>query len=1340
MSRIDHLPELESLRSQVAELSRTLAERDQSMQDLHEQSDLLRAIVEGTASDTGEEFFRSLVRHLAQVLNVRYAFVGKWQHEIPDSVRTLAVWSGTDFAEPFEYSLPNTPCAHVIGQQLCLHESGVQQFFPDDHRLVQLEVQSYCGMPLLDKSGTPLGLLVVMDDRPLTRAPLVKDLLQIFATRAAAELQRQQVDDALHMSERRLRFTQFAVDHAEDGILWADDSTRFLYANEAACRLLGYANEELLTLSISDIAPYHDPARFQQRLDQIKQGTAATYESIHRRKDGTEFPIEASVTYLEHEGRGYTCGIVRDITERKANEQLLAAEMRVLKSIATDASLQEILTLLCRVFEECSHGALCSILLLDPDGLHLRHGAAPSLPEAYVQTIDGVAIGPTVGSCGTAAFTHRQVIVSDIAHDPLWADFRDLALCHGLRACWSRPVISSDDTVLGTFAVYYHEPQQPTHAELQLIERAGQIACIAIERKRAEKTLREEQFQLTEAQRLAKIGSWQWTVETDTVTWSHELYVIFGKDPRQSAVSYKEHPTLYTADSYARLNKAVTRALATGEPYELVLEFIHADGTQRWGVARGEPIQGNHGQRVRLQGTFQDITERKRTEEALRASEERFDLAVRGSNTGIWDWDLRTNKTYFSPLWKSMLGYEAHELRGEFFEWEQRLHPDDREQALATVRAYLDGTTPQYELEHRLRHKDGGYRWILARGVSLLDAEGKPYRMAGSHIDLTAQKQSQEALAQSERQLRTVLDALPVGVWFTDPSGRPLLANPAAKQIWSGIKQVGIEAIANATGWWEAIGPSSEPHRWALSHALTKGVPSLNETLDLECLDGTKKTIRNTTVPVQDEAGVILGAIVLNEDITAFRKAQEALKLTQFSVDHAVEGFLWIGPDARILNVNDAACRMLEYTRDELTAMTVHEIDPSFPPECWSAHWEALKQNGAMTFESKYWSRTGRITDTEVTVRYFRHDGQEYNCAILRDIGERKRADVALRASEARYRTLYDETPTMYFTLTTNGTVLSVNRFGAAQLGYRVEELIGYSVLGIVHEEDRERVAACLPECLATPEKTRNWEFRKVRRDGRIIWVRETTRVGESSAGETIVLVTCEDITERKRMEEALRQREQELRAALEERERISQDLHDGILQSLFAVGLGLEASKSTMSPKSRNTSGPPLDQAIKQLNRVMHEIRNFIAGLGSDLFQGKDLPMALQHMLTSLTENQATRVRLAVEDRAAQAVSAEQSLHLFHIVQEAVSNCIKHGRAQEAKVSLKMLKQGIRLSIRDNGRGFNPDTVMGTGHGLGNMAARAQKIGGRFTVLSKVNEGTRIVLDLPKEASSVHR
>jgi PAS domain S-box-containing protein len=141
-----------------------------------------------------------------------------------------------------------------------------------------------------------------------------------------------------------------------------------------------------------------------------------------------------------------------------------------------------------------------------------------------------------------------------------------------------------------------------------------------------------------------------------------------------------------------------------------------------------------------------DISARKESEKALRDSEERFALAVAGTDAGIWDWDLRTDDVYFSPTWKSMLGYAPDELEDELHEWETRLHPDDRERALRTVREYLDGNTPDFELEHRLRHKHGSYRWILARGAVVRDDSGRPYRMAGSHLDITDRKSMEQKL------------------------------------------------------------------------------------------------------------------------------------------------------------------------------------------------------------------------------------------------------------------------------------------------------------------------------------------------------------------------------------------------------------------------------------------------------------------------------------------------------------------------------------------------------------------------------------------------------------------
>jgi PAS domain S-box-containing protein len=147
------------------------------------------------------------------------------------------------------------------------------------------------------------------------------------------------------------------------------------------------------------------------------------------------------------------------------------------------------------------------------------------------------------------------------------------------------------------------------------------------------------------------------------------------------------------------------------------------------------------------------VIERRAVEESLRKSEERFDLAVRGTDAGIWDWDLRRNTVYYSPHWKGLLGYEEHEVSGRYAEWESRLHPEDREQALAALRDYLEGRTATFQSEHRLRHKDGSYRWVLSRGVKVCGHDGQAYRMVGSHLDITEWKRVEQELKEREARL-----------------------------------------------------------------------------------------------------------------------------------------------------------------------------------------------------------------------------------------------------------------------------------------------------------------------------------------------------------------------------------------------------------------------------------------------------------------------------------------------------------------------------------------------------------------------------------------------------------
>src|SRR6266568_2850747 len=182
-------------------------------------------------------------------------------------------------------------------------------------------------------------------------------------------------------------------------------------------------------------------------------------------------------------------GTNTDIDDRKRAEALLAAENQILEMVATGRPLAVILDGLCRLVDTLCDKSLASILLIDPNGRCLRRGAGPSFPEAFMAAVDGVEIGPCVGSCGTAAYRKEQVIVSDIATDPLWANYRELALAYGLRSGWSTPILSSDGSVLGVFGIYGREPRSPTPQHLHTIKQITHMASVAIERKRAAESL-----------------------------------------------------------------------------------------------------------------------------------------------------------------------------------------------------------------------------------------------------------------------------------------------------------------------------------------------------------------------------------------------------------------------------------------------------------------------------------------------------------------------------------------------------------------------------------------------------------------------------------------------------------------------------------------------------------------------------------------------------------------------------------------------------------------------------------------------------------------------------------
>jgi len=352
-------------------------------------------------------------------------------------------------------------------------------------------------------------------------------------------------------------------------------------------------------ISIASGQPFEDEARFR------------------RASDGEYcwFLVRGVPLRDEHGNIVKWYGTLTDIEDRRRAETLLAGEKRILEMVAKGDSLAEILDSLCRLVEEQASNVLASVLLVE--GNHLRHGSAPSLPKAYMDAIGAIAIGPCMGSCGTAAYRGEQVIVENIAIDPLWVKYRDAALSHSLRACWSTPIFSSQGKVIATFAFYYREPQTPSGRDQEMIEQITHLAGVAIERKLTQEELQRSESYLAEAERLTHTGSWNYRPATGKITyWSEEMFRICGLDPRQGGIPDPDESFRFVhPDDRARVSEVALEAFRAKADFITDYRLLLADGTLKHLHVIWHAVLDETGELVEYVGTAADVTERKRAEQ-----------------------------------------------------------------------------------------------------------------------------------------------------------------------------------------------------------------------------------------------------------------------------------------------------------------------------------------------------------------------------------------------------------------------------------------------------------------------------------------------------------------------------------------------------------------------------------------------------------------------------------------------------------------------------------------------------------------------------------------------------
>jgi PAS domain S-box-containing protein len=427
---------------------------------------------------------------------------------------------------------------------------------------------------------------------------------------------RKRVEEALRRSEGYLAQAQSLTQSGS----WAwnvHTGTRFW--SQETFRIFGY-DPENKTPTWSDILERTHPADREAIEQQARLETTRKEDSEFDWRivlpDGSVKHIHSiSHPLMDESGQIIEIvGTLMDVTERKRAEALRDGESRVLEMIARDAPLEGILERLVRVVEAQFAGMLCSVLLLDNDGQHVLHGAAPSLPKSYVDAIDGLSIGPQAGSCGTAMYRKEPVFVTDILHDPLWEQYRNLSEPHGLRSCWSTPILAHSGKVLGSFAMYYREPRTPSPAETHALEKATHLAGIAIERKITHEHLLRSEAYLAEAQRLSHTGSWAFNVK-GPVYWSEENFRIWGLDPQQGLpdrelVLQRIHP-----EDRDRVIEYVLKAVRDKQDYAAEFRIVLPGEKIKYIQGLGHPVFSANGDLREVVGTQVDVTERKRADQ-----------------------------------------------------------------------------------------------------------------------------------------------------------------------------------------------------------------------------------------------------------------------------------------------------------------------------------------------------------------------------------------------------------------------------------------------------------------------------------------------------------------------------------------------------------------------------------------------------------------------------------------------------------------------------------------------------------------------------------------------------
>jgi PAS domain S-box-containing protein len=641
-----------------------------------------------------------------------------------------------------------------------------------------------------------------------------------------------------------------------------------------------------------------------------------------------------------------------EVAARKKKEQELQSLNRTLKALSKSAQVimqssdeSEYLQKVCDIIiNDCGHAMVWIGFAENDEDKSVRPVAYSGFEKGYLETLKLTwadtqrGRGPT----GMAIRTGQVSFCKNMLTDPAFEPWRKEALKRGYKSSIVLPLMDKD-RAFGALNIYSKEPDPFSPDEVSLLtELTNDLAFgilsirLRIARDKAEETLTRMSELLSESQKIAHLGSFEYVVDTRTTVWSEEEFRIYGLDPSGPSPAYDVmiakhiHP-----DDAGLLNETFGVAMQNGSIYELEHRIVHPDGSVHFVYDRAYPYFDANGRLIRYIGATLDITERKKAEDTLRQMNKRLDMAQTAAQAGVWDWDITTGCLEWSPQMFALFRLDPNKETASFDLWKKILHPEDMEIAgLRIEQALKEHTT--LNSDYRIILPNGQVRWINAVGDGQYDLKGQPVRMLGICVDITERKQAEEAVSTSRAKLATAFASITEAIFIADVGGRLTDFNDEFIRYHRfKDRDECSRTIADCPKYLEAYfadGTPAPPEQWAMTRAL-RGETASNVEYQLRRKEtGEMWWGSYSFAPIKDKDGGITGAIVSAREITTLKQAEEAIRNSEAKYRELVQSansviIRW-KKDGTIVFFNEYAQSLFGYSADEVIGKNVGILVP----------------------------------------------------------------------------------------------------------------------------------------------------------------------------------------------------------------------------------------------------------------------------------------------------------------------------------------------------------------------------------------------------------------------------